>query len=76
MSTNHNTDPTAPDGRLLIDGREAAKLLSISPRKLQQLVAARAIPFIRVGRLVRFAPESLRQWVRKYQAQPVEPNQP
>lgn len=54
--SNHTT--------LLIDGLAASRVLSISQRKLGQLVAVDAIPSVKIGALRRFAPAELIAWIR------------
>jgi excisionase family DNA binding protein len=49
--------------QLLITARDAAKALSISERCLWQLTKDGAIPCVRVGRLVRYDPNDLEQWI-------------
>ena len=48
---------------LLITPQEAAKTLSISPRKLWALSASDEIPVVRIGRSVRYAIDDLKQWI-------------
>lgn len=52
----------APLPRLLTS-REAAKVLSISPRKLWSLTAGGEIPHVRIGRSVRYSMASLSEWI-------------
>lgn len=51
--------------KLLISPREAAKLLSISERKLWTMTHAESpgVPYVRCGRLVRYAPADLQAWI-------------
>ncbi len=51
---------------LLIDRLEAAALLGISVRYLDTLTKERRIPFVRMGRLMKFDPDALREWVRSH----------
>ncbi|MEL6396613.1 MAG: helix-turn-helix domain-containing protein [Planctomycetota bacterium] len=51
-------------GKLLLTEREAAAVLSISPRKLWELRMCRKIPCIRFGRAVRYDPEDLTAWIK------------
>lgn len=51
------------NGQLLLRPKEAAELLSISPRKLWSLTASGSIPYLRIGRLVRYSFDSLRDWI-------------
>jgi excisionase family DNA binding protein len=56
-----NSPPTVPP--LLVDAREAARLLSISPRALWQLTNQGDMPVIRIGRAVRYDVAALGRWV-------------
>ena len=58
--------PTLP--ALLVDSREAARLLAISPRSLWSLTKAGDIPAVRLGRSVRYSTESLRVWIVQREA--------
>ena len=49
--------------QLLLTPRQAAAALSISERNLWGLTKSGAIPSIKLGRLVRYRPESLRAWL-------------
>jgi hypothetical protein len=50
---------------LLVDAREASRLLAVSPRKLWAMTFedTAGLPYIRCGRLVRYSPEELRRWI-------------
>lgn len=50
---------------LLVDAREASRILAISPRKLWAMTFEEtpALPHVRVGRLVRYSPDDLREWI-------------
>jgi len=48
---------------LLIDTKAAARLLSLSPRRLFELTACKAIPSLKIGRSRRYRPEELSAWV-------------
>lgn len=48
---------------LLVDAREAAKVLALSPRKLWSLTAGGEVPCVRIGRMVRYDPVDLRAWI-------------
>jgi len=47
----------------LLDSPATAKRLGITERHLRELVVRRDIPFVRVGRLIRFKPDDLDAWV-------------
>jgi predicted DNA-binding transcriptional regulator AlpA len=53
----------APSPRLLIDAREARRLLTIGERSLWRLVAIDAIPHRRIGRCIRFQPAEIAAWI-------------
>ncbi len=48
---------------MLLMGREAAKILSISERTLFTLTKAGEIPAVRIGRSVRYDPFDLGAWI-------------
>lgn len=50
---------------LLIDAREAARMLAVSPRKLWAMTFEESpgLPYVRCGRLVRYTPDDLRRWI-------------
>jgi excisionase family DNA binding protein len=57
-------DPTTRDGLpVLLDQAELAAHLGITERHVRRLVAERRIPFVKVGRFVRFDPDSVRRWL-------------
>jgi len=51
--------------KLLLDPREAAKVLSVSPRTLWSLTHSGEIKSVRIGRLVRYSIETLRQFIEQ-----------
>ena len=48
---------------ILIDAREAARRLAISPRTLWQLTKNRDVPSVRIGKCVRYRVADLEHWV-------------
>lgn len=52
-------DPPSP----LWDTRQLAEHLGMSPRYIQQLVKEGRIPFIRLGRSLRFRQDEIATWV-------------
>jgi excisionase family DNA binding protein len=58
MSNSDDGTPAA-----LVGYREAARMLGISPRTLEEWVGRREVPFYRIGRLVRFSVPELGDWV-------------
>ncbi|WP_394279456.1 helix-turn-helix domain-containing protein [Microbacterium sp.] len=50
-------------GRLLTV-MEAADSLNVTPRMVRKLVETRALPSVKIGRLVRIAPDALASYAR------------
>jgi hypothetical protein len=50
---------------LLVTARDASRMLAVSPRKLWAMTFEEtpALPYVRCGRLVRYSPDDLRQWI-------------
>ncbi len=48
---------------MLVNSSDAALLLAISKRKLWELTNTGEITCVRVGRLVRYSPEDLYEWI-------------
>jgi excisionase family DNA binding protein len=57
----------------LLDIHAVAQALGITPRHVQRLVAERRIPFLKVGRFVRFDPAYLNLWLEAQRVEPVRP---
>ena len=49
----------------LWDKRQAAKFLGVSVRTVERLVAYRRVPFLKIGRLVRFQRDRLEQMAQR-----------
>ena len=47
----------------LLDITELAEHLGTSQRHLRRLIAERRIPYVKVGRLIRFDPDEITQWL-------------
>jgi len=64
--TNLIDHPLSPSPQpMLLRPAEAARYLAISPRKLWELTNMCEVPFIRIGRSLRYPVEDLRTWVAK-----------
>lgn len=61
MSTIARPTGTAPTQ--LLDYQELSSWLNDSVRHLRRLVNERRIPYVKVGRFVRFDPEQVRVWL-------------
>jgi len=63
---SNSPQPVAP--RLLLDVREAAAALSISPRSLWAISQPRGtLPVVRIGQRVLFSTDALRRWIEQQQ---------
>lgn len=49
----------------LLDAATLARRLSTTERHIRRLVDERRIPFIRVGRFIRFDPDVIARWLRE-----------
>jgi excisionase family DNA binding protein len=47
----------------LMDVQGVSEVLNVTPRHIQRLVAERRIPYLKVGRFVRFDPGELNMWL-------------
>lgn len=65
------TAPTPPIQRLL-DIEALATWLDIPARTVRYFVAERRIPFVRIGRHIRFDPAEIRRWIDQGRVDPVE----
>jgi excisionase family DNA binding protein len=50
----------------LIDIPSLARWLGTSIRHVRRLVAEKRIPYIKVGRLIRFDPAEIRRWIQEH----------
>lgn len=55
----------------LLTVREASQILRINRYLIYRLARDGDLPAIRVGRMVRFRPEDLREWIEKHRTIPV-----
>jgi len=60
----------AAPGALLLKPADAAKALSISPRTLWTLTKRGEIRAVRTGRVLRYDPADLREWIRRRKVGP------
>lgn len=54
----------------LLDIEEVARRLSTSPRHIRRMVFERRIPYVKVGRFVRFIPDDLVRWLNEQRVGP------
>lgn len=62
---------TAAQGLLDIDG--LADRLGVGERYVRRLVEERRIPYVKIGRLVRFDPEEVEAWIGTKRIEPTGP---
>lgn len=58
--------------KLLMDMHAAAQMLGICYRTLQEIVYKREIGFVKIGRIYRFRPEDLNEFIKKNYIKPVK----
>lgn len=68
--SRRTSSPTA-DNSALLDVNAAAVKLGVSVRFVRRLVDQRRIPFVKLGKFIRFEPEALDEWVRAQRVEPV-----
>ena len=59
--------------RRLITIQEAAEYTGLSPHTLYTMVSQRRVPFVKVGRLVKFDVELLDKWIKQNTVMPMPP---
>ena len=57
--------------RPLLDIDQVATALGVTRRHVQRLVSERRIPFLKVGRFVRFDPAALNVWLEDQRVEPL-----
>ncbi|MFT5528136.1 MAG: excisionase family DNA binding protein [Pirellulaceae bacterium] len=72
---NGNIPLGTKSGLLLLNAKQAAEALAISPRKLWGMTASGEIPHCRLGRCLRYPVDDLRRWIdqKKEGGRPNEP---
>jgi len=59
-------------GKRLLDIKEAAEFLNVSPNTLYSWVSQRRIPFVKLGRRVEFDLEDLQDWIEHHKVKQKE----
>ncbi len=57
----------------LVSIKEAAAYTSLSPHTLYGMVSQHRIPFVKMGRLVKFDLETLEKWIKQHTVMPMPP---
>jgi excisionase family DNA binding protein len=55
----------------LLTGEEVAERLKTTPRFVRRLVAERRITYVKVGRMVRFEPEAVAEYIERNKVVPI-----
>jgi excisionase family DNA binding protein len=58
--------------RTLLDVDQAAEHLTVTPRFVRTLVAERRVPFLKVGKFVRFDVDDLDAWLDRCKVEAVD----
>ena len=66
MDTTHPASKARPDGESLLTKPQVAKLLNIHVRSVDNLISAKAISIVRIGRSVRFEPAAIEAFKNSY----------
>ena len=67
IASEHAVPPIfGPGAQPLLNSDQAARFLGVHPRTLQRMVVRGEIAGVRVGKLWRFVPESIRDWVEEH----------
>jgi excisionase family DNA binding protein len=67
VASEHATNPIfGPSAQPLLNSSQAAQFLGVHPRTLQRMVRRGEITGVRVGKLWRFVPSSIRDWVQEH----------
>ncbi|MCP4384709.1 MAG: helix-turn-helix domain-containing protein [Hyphomicrobiales bacterium] len=48
-----------------------AARLDVTPRFVRGLIAERRVPFLKIGKFIRFDPDEIAHWVRRHRVPPV-----
>ncbi len=64
-SSDTFTGNSVETNRLLVPSRDAAQMLAVSERTLWQLRQKGEIPFLRIGKLVRYPVADLEDWIAR-----------
>ena len=65
-SERFGTPIFGPGAAPLLDCHQAAEYLGVHPRTLQRMVLRGEISAVRVGKLYRFVPSALQEWVLRH----------
>ena len=57
----------------LLDAAELAKRLGVTARFVRRLVDERRVPYVKVGRFVRFDPLEVQRWIAGSRVEPAGP---
>jgi excisionase family DNA binding protein len=70
-TTGERAGSPANDVAALLDVHGAAQRLGVSVRFVRGLVEQRRMPFLKIGKFVRFDPATLDEWIQTHLVEPV-----
>lgn len=69
MQLDTSEKPSVP--KLLLTVADVSKMLSVGQTKVAELIAAKSLPTVRIGRSVRISAASLQKWIEEHEDQGV-----
>ncbi len=66
VSENGNVPAFGPGAAPLLNSNQAAQFLGVHPRTLQRMVLRGEIAAVKVGKLWRFVPSAVQDWVAQH----------
>lgn len=63
MATTTNSESLNTEAEVLLDIEGAARRLNVTPRFMRRLVAEKRVPYLKVGKFIRFDPNDLSSWL-------------
>ena len=76
LRTSEGSPTEQPDNVELLNVAEAARFLAVSPSTLYGWVWQRRVPFVKLGRAVRFDKTDLEEYVDRNKGHPSQPCRP
>jgi len=63
MATTTNSESLKSEAEVLLDIEGAALRLNVTRRFMRRLVAEKRVPYLKVGKFIRFDPADLSNWL-------------
>lgn len=74
LPKDNRTRPTA-DPQVLLDVPSLAERLSVTQRFVLRLIAEDRVPYLKIGKFIRFDPAQIENWLDDQRVQPPSPGQ-